>query len=419
MIEKTAGGFRQSYSLQIIAEGHEQMTDVDMTTFHDWLVELRRYFHMYPELAYTEHKTAAKIAQVLDGLGVSYRAGVGKTGVVASMSARRPGPTVALRSDMDALPLEEANNVPYKSKNSGVMHACGHDGHVSIVLGTIRWLHEQNWPERGRGKVVFLFQPAEEGGAGAKAMLDSGALAAENVAAIFALHMHPELPVGEIGVAQGVSNAASATVRIRLIGRGGHGAHPHLCADPIVAGAYLVTELQSIISRNVSPLDSAVLTIGSFQAGTAPNIIPREARLEGTLRTLNDQTRELVRKRLEEQVAGLESAYGVSAELSVLPGYPLLVNDSNLVQLCIKKSGELLGAEQVKVEAARMGAEDFAYFLERYPGVMLRLGCRYPHTEYRCGLHSPYFDFDERALDVGVQLFARLIEGVGGHWAGS
>lgn len=385
------------------------MRDVILTPFHDWLVELRRYFHQHPELAYDEHNTAAKIAQVLDELGVPYRKGVGKTGVVASISAKQPGPTVALRSDMDALPLSEANDVPYKSKNPGVMHACGHDGHVTIVLGAIRWLLENNWQERGRGKILFLFQPAEEGGAGAKAMLDSGVLAPEDVAAIFAVHMHPELPVGQIGVAQGVSNASSATVRIRLIGRGGHGAHPHLCADPIVAGAYLITELQSIISRSVSPLDSAVLTIGSFHAGTAPNIIPQEARLEGTLRTLHDHTRDLIEKRLKELVAGLEAAYGVSAELCVIPGYPLLVNDLNLVQLCIKESGDLLGAAQVKAETARMGAEDFAYFLEKYPGLLIRLGCRDPQNKYRYGLHSPYFDFDERALDVGVQLFVRLI----------
>jgi len=388
------------------------MIDAIVTPFHEWLVELRRYFHQYPELAYNEYETAAKIVRVLDELGVDYLKGVGKTGVVASMSAKQPGPTVALRCDMDALPLAEANNVPYKSRNPGVMHACGHDGHVTIVLGAIRWLLENKWPVRGRGRILFLFQPAEEGGAGARAMLDSGVLASEAVAAIFAVHMHPELPVGQIGVAEGVSNAASTTVRIRLIGKGGHGAHPHLCADPIVAGAYLITELQSIISRNVSPLDSAVLTIGSFQAGTAPNIIPQEARLEGTLRTLKEQTRKLIEKRLEDLVAGLEAAYGVSTELSVIPGYPMLVNDSNLARLCLRECGDLLGAEQVKMEAARMGAEDFAYFLEKYPGLLVRLGCREPETEYRYGLHSPYFDFDERALDVGVQLFIRLIEAV-------
>jgi amidohydrolase len=216
-------------------------------------------------------------------------------------------------------------------------------------------------------------------------------------------------------MAEGVSNAASSSVRIRLIGRGGHGAHPHLCADPIVAGSYLITELQSVISRNVSPLESAVLTIGTFQAGTAPNIIPQEARLEGTLRTLQDETWSLIEARLSEIVDGLERAFGISAELTILRGYPLLVNDPKLVKLCREESTSLLGAEQVKVEAARMGAEDFAYFLEKYPGLMIRLGCREPHTEYRHGLHSPYFDFDERALDVGVQLLVRLIEAVSGE----
>ena len=385
------------------------MVGTKLTPFHDWLVELRRHFHEYPELAYQELKTAAKIVEVLDSLNVSYTREVGKTGVVASIAAKQPGPTLALRGDMDALPLTEANNVPYKSKVPGLMHACGHDAHITMLLGTIRWLIENNWPETGQGKIIFLFQPAEEGGAGAKAMLESGILDSEDIRAIFAAHMHPELPMGQIGLARGVSNAASASVRIRLVGRGGHGAHPHLCADPIVAGACLVTEMQSIISRNISPLDSAVLTIGRFHAGTASNIIPQEALLEGTLRTLSEGVYGIVEKRLQEMVAALESTHGVSGELTLTPGYPLLVNDESVFEFCMKQSSDFLGESEVKIETPRMGAEDFAFFLQKYPGAMIRLGCHDPQAGYRYGLHSPHFDFDERALDIGVQLFVKFL----------
>lgn len=384
------------------------------TPFHDWLVALRRTFHQYPELGYQEVKTAEVIASVLRELGVPYHGGVGGTGLIAVLDAARPGPTLALRGDMDALPIEELNNVPYKSKYPGKMHACGHDGHITLLLGTIRRLIEQDWPQKGRGRVLFIFQPAEEGGAGATAMLESGLFEQEKIAAIFAAHMHPELPAGEIELAKGVSNASSAAFHLRLTGTGGHGAHPHLCADPIVAGAHLVTAMQSIVSRNVSPLQSAVITVGRFQAGVASNVIPREALLDGTIRTLDEATRALVVERLGELTAGLEKSHRVHGELTVNIGYPVLVNDLEMVEFCLREAEKLLGASAVKVGTPRMGAEDFAFFLQRYPGVLIRLGCHNPEIGYLHGLHSPYFDFDEGALDVGVRLFGRLLTEFGG-----
>jgi amidohydrolase len=335
------------------------------TSFHEWLVQLRRDFHQFPELGYKETKTAARIAQVLEAFEVPFRAGVARTGIAAILNAKRPGPVVALRADMDGLPLEEHNDVPYRSRHQGVMHACGHDAHVTIALGVVRWLLESNWTREGSGTILFFFQPAEEAGAGARAMIEAGVLDWGPLEAIFAGHLHPELPVGHIGLAPEVSNAASSVIQIRLTGKGGHGAHPHLCTDPIVVAAHLITQLQSIVSRNIAATDSAVLTIGRVESGTAPNIIPEEAFLEGTLRTLTNATRELVLHRIKDLLSGLEAAYGVSTELSVSSGYPLLVNDRGLVQYVVRLGGEFLGSNNVHLELPRMGAEDFAYFLEK------------------------------------------------------
>jgi len=385
------------------------MAGIELTPFHDWLVELRRLFHQFPELAYREQKTAAKIVEVLQNFGVPTSAQIGRTGVIASLTAAKPGPTVAIRADMDALPLEEQNDVHYRSQHPGVMHACGHDAHVTILLGVVRSLVESGWPEKGAGKILFIFQPAEEGGAGARAMLETGALDAEPISAIFAGHMHPDLPVGHIAFAPDVSNAESDNINIRLIGKGGHGAHPQACVDPIVASACLITQLQTIISRNLAATDSAVLTIGSFHAGTARNIIPQEAVMKGTLRTLSAGVRERVLARLQEMLRGLEVAYQVAAELETAVGYPLLVNDSRLVRFVETESKAFLGESFVHAEPPRMGSEDFAFFLQKFPGVLIRVGCHDPAAGAMRGLHSPFFDLDERVLDVGVRFFTHLL----------
>jgi len=278
---------------------------VNLLPFHDWLVELRRHFHQFPELAYQEEKTAAKICGVLSSLDVPFQSGVGKTGIVAKLTAANPGPVIAFRADMDALKIEEANEVPYKSQHSGLMHACGHDGHITIGLGIIRNLIEQGWRETGKGEIVFIFQPAEEGGAGAKAMIDSGVFDSMPVDAIFAGHFHPEYPTGDVSIAHGTSNAAADSFRITLKGKGGHGAHPYQCKDVIVIGAYLITQMQALVSREISALDNAVITIGKFHAGTASNIIPEEAVLDGTIRTLTEEIRQQTFRRIRELLNGI------------------------------------------------------------------------------------------------------------------
>jgi amidohydrolase len=377
--------------------------------FFQWLVELRRFFHSFPEPAYKEKKTAAKICEILDALNVPFRSGIGQTGVVARLRAQRAGHMVAFRADMDALPLEEKNDVPYTSRNKGFMHACGHDGHMTVALGVIRWLVENRWPQNGSGEIIFIFQPAEEGGDGAKTMLNTGIFDNEPISAAFAGHMYPELPVGHIRLAPEISNAAADSFMIRLKGKGGHGAHPHHCKDPIVAGAYLVTQIQSLISRELPPLESAVITIGRFQAGTATNIIPEEAVLEGTLRTLTADIRKKMIERLEAMVEGAARSFGIGATLNITEGYPVLVNDPQLVKHVATCAERVLGPDNVLRGLPRMGAEDFAYFCQKWGGVMVGLGCHDPAKGFQHSLHSPHFDLDEKVLEVGTILFGHVL----------
>ncbi len=382
---------------------------MEALSWHKWLVDLRRYFHSHPELGFQEHKTSQKIREILEELEVKYHYPIAETGIVAFLEAENPGVTRAFRADMDALPIQEQNNVSYKSCHKGIMHACGHDGHITIALGIIKNLVENSWQKKGKGRILFFFQPAEEGGGGAAKMLDSGLWDNENLKAIYAFHMNPGLELGSVGIASGISNAASEMFEIKVIGSGGHGAHPHAATDTILAASNLIVQLNHIVSRSVNALDSAVISVGSIHAGQAPNILPSETVITGTIRSFRKKVKDVIHTRMYEICQGTEAAYNCKVELSISEGYPVLENDKNLVKLVKKIARRLLGRNAVREESPRMGSEDFAYFARKWPGVLIYLGCAFPDESTKRLLHSPYFDFDERVLDIGVKLGTEIL----------
>jgi amidohydrolase len=370
----------------------------------DWMIEIRRDLHMHPEIRYEEVRTAGKVAEWLRELGIEHRSGVGKTGVVGLIRGKSDGPTVALRADMDALPVQEENDVPYRSQVEGKMHACGHETHVAMLLGAARLLAED---PPAQGNVKLLFQPAEEGGAGAKAMIDDGALDDPHVDAIFAQHVYPDIPVGGVGLVYGAAWASTNAFDIEIHGRGGHAARPYLGRDPIVAGAYLVQALQTIVSRRIDPLLGGVVTIGKMAGGTVRNVIPENVHMLGTARALSEETRQIILTEVERICSGIAISFDVEIECRWGSGYPVTVNHDRELDLVRDVAGEMLGEEAVLVQTPSMGGEDFSFYLQRVPGAMYRLGCRGPE---RGGepLHNPRFDVDEAVLPIGSALLTAI-----------
>lgn len=369
-----------------------------------WLSEVRRDFHQYPEFGLEEFRTQEQIMRYLDELGIPHAKSAG-TGVVGLIEGGRPGPTVALRGDMDALPIEEANDTEYRSKTAGKMHACGHDAHMTCLLGAARILNACK--DELAGNVKLLFQPAEETVGGALPMIKEGVLQNPRVDAVFGLHVSPELPVGQIAVKYGQMNASSDDLHITVRGENGHGAYPHKGRDAIVIAAHVITALQTIVSRNVDPRESAVITLGIISGGTAGNILAQEVKLTGTIRTLDKQVRADVKKRVREVADLTARSLGGTAEVVLEEGYTSLVNDKTMVDL-VKSSGEtLLGAEHVRVnEVPSLGVEDFAFFAEHVPGAFYHLGVRNDETGCVYPIHHPRFDLDERSLAVGAAMQA-------------
>ena len=363
------------------------------------MVELRRTFHRHPELAFEEERTAAVIMEELQRLDVPFEYGGVGGGVVGRIAGRSDGPAVALRADMDGLPGEETTGLPFASAHPGKMHACGHDGHMAMLLGAAALLRENPPP----GQVVLIFQPAEERGAGARVMIRSGAL--EGVRAIFGGHVMRQFQVGEIMVAAGVITAQSDKFTIRVRGRGGHGARPHEAVDAVVVAGLLIMAAQTLVSREINPFHPSVVTIGQVQAGSAPNVIAEHAVLDGTIRT----TERAVRKHIIEGLNRMAKATGVLhnavVDVEIAEGYPPVVNTEREADIAMQAALKVVGPQGlVPIDHPSMGAEDFAYYLERIPGCYVRFGARREGWE-NIPLHSPAFDFDEEALKVGATFF--------------
>lgn len=369
------------------------------------IAEWRRELHQQPELLFEVHRTAAFVADKLRAFGCDeVVTGLGRTGVVGVIKgAKGPGRTIGLRADMDALPITEARDLPYKSKIDGAMHACGHDGHTAMLLGAARYLCET----RGfSGTAVVIFQPAEEGGAGGKEMVDDGVMERFGVQQVYGMHNAPGLPVGAFATRTGPLMASTDTFEIEIVGRGGHAAKPDECIDPVLVGAQIVTALQTIVARNVDPLDSVVVSVTQFNAGTAFNIIPGTARLAGTIRTLKKETRAFARARLIEIVEGVGRLNRAEAKAVVTDGYPVTVNHAAETQLALNVARAIVGADKVNDSAPPvMGAEDFSFMLEARPGAFVFIG-----NGPSAGLHHPEYDFNDEAIPYGVSYFAKLVE---------
>lgn len=373
--------------------------------FSKWLSNIRRDFHMHPELSFKEHRTTRTIAEILEALHLPVTLFPDLTGAVALIQGARGGPTVGLRADMDALPIQEENDVPYRSRNDGVMHACGHDGHMAIMVGVAKRIREEGLASEFAGNVKCLFQPAEERAAGAMAMIERGVLENPPVDLLLAGHVTSDLRAGEVGLFKGVGFASADRFEIRITGKGAHGARPEEGIDPVVAGAHLVGALQSVVSRNIKPMEAGVITVGKFRAGEAANVIPERAILEGTLRALSEPVRKHLIQRVKEMAAGTETLFQVTCDLKFHGGTPVLSNDARLVGLLYEAAGRIVGKEKIHWIPPAMGAEDFAFFAKQRPAALIRLGCAKDKGKSPFGLHSPRFDMDESVLEIGCAVF--------------
>jgi len=372
------------------------------------VVEIRREIHRFPELGFQEHNTAAIVERELDALGVEHRR-IAQTGVVAVIAGRGNGPVAALRADMDALPITEESGEPFASQRDGVMHACGHDAHTAMLIGAVRELHAQ--VERLRGSVVCLFQPAEEGPGGALPMIEAGVLENPPVSAIAMLHVDPRLETGTIGITAGAVNAATDEFAITVLGRGGHGAHPHLAADAIPAAAAMVLGLQNIAARETDPLKSVVVSIGTIEGGYRNNVIADRVTLTGTFRSHDSDVRERLEVRAKRILDGVAHAYGVEVELKVDRGYPAVINDSALAE-GFSQYMRARSPINVVYPPPTMGGEDFAYYAQRVPGLAIRLGIRNEAKGSTVAGHSSRFKVDEAALPIGVETLVQFATSV-------
>jgi amidohydrolase len=371
------------------------------------LARWRRHLHRHPELGFDVQRTAEFVSSRLKELRLEIHTGLGRTGVVGILRAEASrGPAVLLRADMDALPIQEVDGREYGSEVPGCMHACGHDGHTSMLLGAATLLHERR--QDLTRDVVLCFQPAEEGGGGGGEMVADGVLELVETGSVYALHLWTPFEVGTAHVRSGPVMAAVDEFRARIVGSGGHGALPQACTDPIVAAAQVIGALQTIVSRNVDPIEPAVVTVGSVHAGTAPNIIPDDARIEGTMRSFSEDVRRCLRERVREIVDTVSAAAGCRVEYDLTEGYPAVINDPAAAEVARRAAREVFGEDAVHEQPPMATAEDFSYFLRERPGAFILLGAGNESRGITAAHHTPRFDIDESALQHGAELLARL-----------
>jgi amidohydrolase len=381
-----------------------------VNAFHQELTAFRRDLHAHPELGFQEMRTSARVAGMLEALGITVHRNIGKTGLVGVLTGKRHGSgrMIGLRADMDALPMQETNLFGHASTKPGLMHGCGHDGHTAILMGAAKYLAlTRNFD----GTVVLIFQPAEEGLGGAKAMIDDGLFERFDCDAIYGLHNWPGLPPGMIGINPGPMMAAADKFEVVIQGRGGHGAHPYQTVDPVVVAAHVITALQSVVSRNVSALDSAVVTVASVQAGDplAMSVIPDQAKLVGTVRTFRHSIQSLVQERMQSLIQQIAAGFGASATLNYQRIYPATINTPKEAMFVADVATELFGSDKVVRDLQpSMGAEDFSFMLQHKPGAYFRLG--QGGAESGCYLHNPNYDFNDAVIPTGAGLFAALVE---------
>ena len=370
------------------------------------IISTRRDIHQYPELAFNEHRTAKLVAERLKSLGIDVQTGVGKTGVVGTLRGNNGGKTIALRADMDALPMQETGDLPYQSQNDGIMHACGHDGHTAMLLGTAEALSKKY--DQLKGTVKFIFQPAEEGQGGARYMIEDGAL--EDIDEIYGLHLWNYQKYGTIGVKPGPIMAAADLFEIIVHGKGGHGAAPQGTKDAVVIASHLVQTLQTIVSRNTNPIESTVVTIGQINGGYNFNIIADTVNLKGTSRAYTEENRQLIKTRMAEIIKGTEQIFDCTIDFEYEDGYPPTVNHPKESEKLLNAAKEIVG-DGAGAPYLSMGGEDFSYFLQKVPGCFFFVGSAPIDKEpLSVPHHCSHFDFDERALLVGSSVYTQLIE---------
>ena len=371
------------------------------------LVAWRRDFHMHPELAFQERRSARVIADCLHELGYQVQTGVAKTGVVALLEGQRPGPVVMVRFDMDALPITEENETDYVSQNPGVMHACGHDAHMAMGLAVATLMMKRR--DEMSGTLKLIFQPAEEGANGAEEMVKDGVLENPRPDVVLVTHVWNETPVGLIAVSPGAIMAAAEKWNCTVRGKGGHGALPHLTVDPIVAAAQIVTALQTVVSRNVSPLEAAVVAVGAIHGGNAFNVTPPQVEMTGTIRTYDPATRETVLRRVRQVIEGVAVACGATAELEIIPLTPAVVNDAEVTEVVHAAAQTVVGPENVLSGERTMGSEDASLFMQDIPGCYFFVGSANAERGLDAPHHNPRFDFDEDALPLGVAILMQAV----------